>query len=140
MVGHFSLIASDAGQAIDGDLDFRGIAPESWLCIDCNVNTAPGLLNRVELENAARELGEAWKTDEKGIDQTIGSDAEVYTVRDAVWKKAGMGSMGGCLCIGCLEKRLGRRLKPKDFQRNDAFSAVPGTQRLLKRQGRRIPD
>jgi hypothetical protein len=38
-------------------------------------------------------------------------------VHDQVWAKAGMtkGERGGYLCIGCLEKRLGRRLTPKDF-------------------------
>ena len=42
---------------------------------------------------------------------SIGPDAEVYTVRPAIWKRAGMEDWGGCLCIGCLEKRIGRRLK-----------------------------
>lgn len=37
---------------------------------------------------------------------------EWYTVRDRVWN-AVMGP--GYLCIGCLEKRLGRRLTPNDF-------------------------
>jgi hypothetical protein len=47
-----------------------------------------------------------------------------------------MEPMGGCLCIGCLERRLGHRLKPKDFPRNDPFNhwRVPGTPRLLKRR------
>ena len=29
-----------------------GITPESWLCVDCGINTAPGMLNRVEMERA----------------------------------------------------------------------------------------
>jgi hypothetical protein len=40
---------------------------------------------------------------------------EWYMVRDSVWNAAGMETMGGCLCIGCLEERLGRRLTPEDF-------------------------
>ena len=44
---------------------------------------------------------------------------------------------GGCLCVGCLEKRLGRRLKPKDFERDDPFNQLPGSARLMKRMGRR---
>jgi hypothetical protein len=47
---------------------------------------------------------------------------------------------GGCLCIGCLEKRLGRRLKPKDFPRDHPLNdvRVPGTERLRRRRrGRR---
>jgi hypothetical protein len=42
-------------------------------------------LNRVELEKAF----EADKQD-KGIAQTVDDKSEVYTVRDAVWKAAGM--------------------------------------------------
>jgi hypothetical protein len=56
---------------------------------------------------------------------------EVYDVRDAVWKAAGMAAAGGCLCIGCLEKRIERRLTPKDFPRRGAFNSMPGTLRLL---------
>jgi hypothetical protein len=90
------------------------------------MNTAPGFKDGLI---ALREIRE------KGVsDQTIGYDSEVYTVRDAIWKKAGMERLGGCLCIGCLEKRLGRQLKPKDFKRGDAFNALPGTDRLLKRR------
>ena len=36
-------------------------------------------------------------------------------VHDAVWARAGMYSDGGFLCVGCLEKRLGRTLRPSDF-------------------------
>lgn len=73
----------------------------------------------------------------EGIEQEINSQSEVYTVRDAVWAKAGMEADGGCLCIGCLEVRLGRKLNPKDFLRGDAFNSprLPGTKRLLERRG-----
>ena len=50
-----------------------------------------------------------------------------------------MGPMDGCLCIGCLEKRLGRVLRPKDFKRGHPFNTLPGTPRLIKRQGRILP-
>ena len=36
-----------------------------------------------------------------------------YMVRDAVWDEGGAGS--GCLCVGCLEARIGRQLEPGDF-------------------------
>src|SRR5215831_16015926 len=42
--------------------------------------------------------------------------------------------MGGCVCIGCLEKRLGRKLTPKDFPRRHPFNSLPGTERLIERQ------
>lgn len=40
---------------------------------------------------------------------------EWYMVNDSVWKAAGMKAIGGCLCIGCLEERLGRTLTSDDF-------------------------
>src|SRR5262245_57063648 len=41
---------------------------------------------------------------------------EVYMVRDEVWDAAiGADSFISFLCIGCLELRLGRRLRPSDF-------------------------
>jgi hypothetical protein len=43
--------------------------------------------------------------------------------------------MGGCLCIGCLEKRIGRRPKPKDFDPDHPFNEMPTTPRLLDRRG-----
>lgn len=40
---------------------------------------------------------------------------ESYMVIDQTWKKAGMKPNGGCLCVGCIEKRLGRKLRCRDF-------------------------
>lgn len=39
---------------------------------------------------------------------------EYYMVQAAVWREAHP-KRRGMLCIGCLETRLGRRLKPEDF-------------------------
>jgi hypothetical protein len=36
-------------------------------------------------------------------------------VHNKLWKRAGMKDWGGCLCVGCIEDRLGRQLTPKDF-------------------------
>ena len=36
-------------------------------------------------------------------------------VTDTCWKRAGMKPRGGMLCIGCLEKRLGKKLTPRNF-------------------------
>jgi hypothetical protein len=50
-----------------------------------------------------------------------------------------MEPFGGCLCVGCLEKRLGRKLKPKDFEHDHSFNlpGVPATARLkLRRKAR----
>ena len=126
---------TDTETETDTDIDCSGL-PESWHCIDCGFDTAPGCLGREQMEQALAALRDAHK--DGGVEQEINDRCEVYQVRDAVWAKAGMTESGGCLCIGCLEKRLGRRLKPKDFQRGHAFNAdnVPGTARLLDRRGR----
>jgi hypothetical protein len=40
---------------------------------------------------------------------------------------------GGCLCIGCLEKRIGPTLTPKEFSRKHPLNKMPDTERLLVR-------
>jgi hypothetical protein len=111
--------------------DLEGLYPDSWACVDCGVNTAPGLPNRAEAENAY--AAGALKV-EQGVTFHITDQCEIYTVRDSVWKAAGMAPQGGCLCIGCLERRLGRELRPKDFSRNHPFQILPGTARLIERR------
>ncbi|WP_202033282.1 hypothetical protein [Nocardioides sp. WS12] len=56
------------------------------ICMDCGVNTAP-------LD------GDNW---------------EYYMVHDDLWLSAVPGDEGQ-LCIGCIERRIGRRLVPADF-------------------------
>jgi hypothetical protein len=109
----------------------EGQVPESCCCVDCGFNTAPSLLNRAEMEAAIEALGGNY---EEGVPQTWDDRMEVYAVRAAVWKKARMEPYGGCLCIGCLEERLGRRLRPKDFQRDHPYDMLPATPRLRKRR------
>jgi hypothetical protein len=112
-------------------LDFKGKLPESWHCVDCGRDTAPGCLNMAATEqafNSNKLLGK------EGVTMVFNDRSEVYTVRKKVWKAAGMKTMGGCLCIGCLEQRLGRQLQPKDFDPDHPFSTLPGTARLLKRR------
>jgi hypothetical protein len=48
-----------------------------------------------------------------------------------------MEGYGGCLCVGCLERRIGRVLRPEDFPPHP-FLHLPGTRRLLERQGRHL--
>jgi hypothetical protein len=68
------------------------------LCIDCGVDTAPN-------DDRRRRRG--------------ARKSEYYMVHDAVWAAAGMSKQepmlygensGDFLCIGCLERRLGRTL------------------------------
>jgi hypothetical protein len=136
------------GHAVDGKVP-AGEVPESWRCVDCGVDTAPGIMNRVELERAlaaGKASGSGWDCVASieqtapvcgsggGVEQVIDFESEVYCVRAVVWKAARMKPFGGCLCIGCLEKRLRRELKPKDFLRGHGLNApdLPGTPRLMK--------
>jgi hypothetical protein len=42
----------------------KGLIPESWLCIDCGMNTAPGLMTRAEAETRiARENNQTSRLD-----------------------------------------------------------------------------
>jgi hypothetical protein len=103
---------------------------ESWLCVDCGVNTAPG-------SHSGPELRLAFAMGADGDTVHFDCDTEVYTVKDATWKQAGMRAWNGCLCIGCLEKRIGRQLRPKDFDRHDreVWAVMACTDRLLDRRG-----
>lgn len=109
--------------------NMKGQVPESWLCVDCGFDTAPGCPNRAEVETAFAAVGK--------VTYTADDRSEIYHLRTAVWAQAGIEPFGGCLCIGCLENRLGRKLKPKDFKRNHPLNKLPCTPRLLQRRGQR---
>jgi hypothetical protein len=103
------------------ELHFR-----SWLCVDCGFNTFPSMPSpavAIAVFNAAEQ-----------INLTIDEDCEVYIVKESIWKRAG--SPDGCLCVGCLEKRVGRRLKPRDFLPDHVFNRAPATPRLTSRRSR----
>jgi hypothetical protein len=80
------------------DLDLKGVMPESWCCVDCGINTAPGFKNRAQAEQA---FAVDWNN--QGFTQKVNEFTEVYTIKAKVWQAAGMDPMGGCLCIGCRE-------------------------------------
>jgi hypothetical protein len=90
------------------------------LCADCGVDTCP-------------------------VDR--GFRAEFFMVHDEVWAAAGMGA--GYLCVGCLERRLGRQLTPGDFTAcelndlavaDDRYSWSWRTPRLVARMSGRRGD
>jgi hypothetical protein len=109
-------------------IDAKGTSPESWACVDCGVNTAPRLKTRIEIEHDLmfRESSE----------NHVDNQSEVYMVRRKVWEAADVKGDGGCLCVSCLEKRIGRLLTPKDFLPGHPFNASdwPGTPRLKARR------
>ena len=48
----------------------------------------------------------------EGTKLTFTPETEVYYVHPQLWKASGLGGFwNDCLCIGCLEKRIGRRLQ-----------------------------
>jgi hypothetical protein len=103
-------------------ISLKGLQSEHHNCIDCGYNTFPGA--------PPRELAEFLMERDGAIPHTITEDSEIYIVKDKVWKAAGMEPYGGCLCVVCLERRIGRRLKPKDFDRNHSS---PETSKRPKR-------
>src|SRR5262245_47681959 len=48
-----------------------------------------------------------------------------YMVEDTVWAAGGLEPDGGLLCIGCLERRLGRRVKRDDFKSTPSLEFWP---------------
>jgi hypothetical protein len=118
--------------------DFSGQLPESWACVDCPANTAPGVPTRIEAEQMARdEIARHGGYDliriGRKVAEAMTDKCEIYLVDEQVWEKAGMKPMGGCLCIDCLEKRIGRRLNRTDFPDHE-LNTTPGTALLLSRR------
>jgi hypothetical protein len=117
------------------DCDMQGLIPDSYICVDCGMDTWPGHKTRAQVEQemcAAKAAGRKWKDW-----MTFTPETEVYYVHPHVWKASGVDFWGGVLCIGCLEKRIGRRLQPYDFiaEHADGFNNpnVPGTRRRFER-------
>jgi ClpX C4-type zinc finger len=63
--------------------------------------------------------------------------SEWYMVRNAVWAAAGMTPDGGCLCVGCLERRLGRQLNHSDFKNANATGPYSARLTAALRRGAR---
>ena len=114
---------------VEPPLSLKGCHSESQCCIDCGYNTNPGA--------PPRELAEFLMNRDGEVPMTLTRDSEFYAVRNEVWKAAGMEPWGGCLCVGCLERRIGRRLKPKDFELDHEFNnpGLPRSDRLSDRLG-----
>jgi len=47
-----TLERADAGLGPTDPVDLKGLLPESWCCVDCGRNTAPGHATRAEMEFA----------------------------------------------------------------------------------------
>src|SRR5262249_24626833 len=102
--------------------DMYGLFPDNYTCVDCGMNTWPRHPTRGEGEQprrAARAAGKQWG----GTTMTFTSETEAYYVYPHVWEATGLGGFwNGCLCICCLESRIGRPLQPFDFIPDNGFN------------------
>ena len=110
----------------------RGGDPRAWRGCGGLLTPAagPGLPNKQAFQ-IQKLMGK-----DGSVSMELNDESEVYHLRDAVWKAAGMAPFDGCLCIGCLEKRLGRQLRGTDFDTSHPFNRVPGTPRLMERRAK----
>ena len=113
------LLILTKGRALPDPFPGLDSVPESWLCADCGYDTAPYLPAKAQVRAWCKAVGYERAADEVADrrtalahDPAVASRCEIYMVKPAVWAQAGMEPFGGCLCVGCLELRLGRRLKP----------------------------
>jgi hypothetical protein len=114
------------------EFDLYGLIADNYICVDCGVDTWPGHKTRAEVEQSmrdARAAGKKWKSK-----LTFTPETEVFYVHPHVWKASGVKAWGGCLCIGCLEKRIGQQLQPYDFMVGGFNNPnLPGTRRRFER-------
>lgn len=61
--------------------------------------------------------------------------AEMFMVHDHVWATAGLAPDDGCLCVECIEFRLGRQLNGEDFMDlpMNTLPDYPRSERLAER-------
>ena len=68
-----------------------------------------------------------------------GKNDERYMIHNHLWLQANPSGTGK-LCIGCLEKRMGRRLTPADFTDCPLNNSASGSERLISRLAGRRED
>jgi hypothetical protein len=81
----------------------------------------PEAAARIEKQKARREKDIARRSCvDCGCDTCPrGQPADWYMVHDQLWASAGMAPDGDCLCVECLENRIGRQLNRTDFTSAD---------------------
>ena len=93
----------------------KGLVPESWYCIDCGFNTAPGFLNRVKMEKAIAALGDRWSAGES-VPQTF----DDHSPQCPLWVKS-------------------RHVQPQADVRYVPIADIAGTQKNLQPPRRNEP-
>ena len=77
-----------------------------------------GIFSFIKIENDKKNEMKEQKVFKNEEEQFTCQDCKnpnykMYMVNDELWKK--YGNQNGTLCLKCFEKRLGRKLQPKDF-------------------------
>ena len=78
----------------------------------------PDRFKHIDFKDYVATLDKFYKCNDCGINTA--TTGETYMVKKPVWKQAGMDT--GILCIGCLEKKLGRHLNSEDFLPNSPMN------------------
>jgi hypothetical protein len=88
-------------------------------CGDCGMPTTPYRDREPadgSYERYVRRGGQWYELGGGDLGVEVDGAWEWYMVTDEVWEEAHDGEHGrGYLCVGCLEKRLGRQLTARDF-------------------------
>ena len=116
-----------------GRMSYGASEDGPFMCAPC-IDTCSIFVLRESDRRRFRELAREWaKQAETIFCADCGEDTdeidEGYFVNDDVWAQSGGGRK--VLCIGCLEKRIGRRLNSRDFPPD--FSPRAKSRRLRSR-------
>ena len=71
--------------------DLKGVAPESWACIDCGFDTAPGAPNRAQVQKASATAPRSITSGKRSGRRRVW-DRRAVACASAVWKSGLDGS------------------------------------------------
>ena len=114
-----------------------GLLPESWCCVDCNVNTAPGFLNRVGMEVAIAALGDQWGKKGVGVTERSMTTRRSTPCAMRSGRKPGWRRKAAACASAVSKSGSGASSSPKDFVRDHPFNDpyYPTTPRFRDRRG-----
>src|SRR5262249_10220981 len=117
--------------------------PDNWDCIDCGRDTLPGSNYRLfKMLGLPVSLRGSVKAGTKKRPSTIEislqpptHNAEMFALHSRIWRAAG--APDGCLCVGCVERRIGRKLTSRDFLKRHPLNKPASyvSRRLRDRRG-----
>jgi hypothetical protein len=140
-----ALLAVEAGQRLDEVLeDFLRVTPEICRALGADRRArrgrwGPAMSVQLELDLSVPGNGRSASFSFACLDSGTDTNRinEYYVVNNELWLSVNPAD-AGMLCIGCLEKRLGRRLTPDDFEDApvNTWPTLHRSRRLLDRLGR----